>query len=182
MANRVPSIACIGVIGKANNPLHISLFPPEKRDSLQYSFLLSSCLDIFEIRLPHKTADQDFGLLQAIDERLAMYGWLTTTGVKFIAVVDMEGRAVDGGGSGGRDDGKINAAVGVRDADLKPVFRALQQAYINLLRNPFYEPDEHSPARPGQEKKLGSTQITSFKFIKEVQRIGETWSPGITTI
>jgi len=100
MGSRVPSIACIGVIGKhvrrhtydaledplssclQNNPLHISLFPPEERAPLEFSFLLSSCLDIFEARLPHKTADQDFGLLQAVDERLAMYGWLTNTGVK----------------------------------------------------------------------------------------------------
>lgn len=145
MSNRVPSIACIGVIGKSvsnfqtsikfnhksndcttsavifllnntqNNPLHISLFPPENRDALQFSFLLSSCLDIFEIRMPHKTADQDFGLLQAIDERLSMYGWLTNTGVKLIAVVDMEGRHATS------NDPKVNAAIGIRDADLKPV-------------------------------------------------------------
>jgi len=65
--------------------------------------------------MPHKTADQDFGLLQAIDERLAMYGWLTNTGVKIVAVVDMEGRPATS------SDPKISAAVGIRDADLKPV-------------------------------------------------------------
>jgi hypothetical protein len=98
-----------------NNPLHISLFPPGERDQLQYSFLLSSCLDIFEIRMPYKTSDQDFGLLQAIDERLAMYGWLTNTGVKFVAIVDMEGRPANS------NDPKVSAALGIRDADLKPV-------------------------------------------------------------
>jgi hypothetical protein len=91
------------------------LFPPGERDQLQYSFLLSSCLDIFEIRMPHKTADQDFGLLQAVDERLAMYGWLTNTGVKFVAIVDMEGRPATS------NDPKVSAALGIRDADLKPV-------------------------------------------------------------
>jgi hypothetical protein len=129
-----PSIACIGVIGKhvsrckysqatlgqnlswtQNNPLHISLFPAEERAPLEYQFLLSSCLDIFEARLPHKTADQDFGLLQAVDERLAMYGWLTNTGVKFVIVVDMEGRPATA------QDGKATTVVGLRDADLKPV-------------------------------------------------------------
>jgi hypothetical protein len=65
--------------------------------------------------MPYKTSDQDFGLLQAIDERLAMYGWLTNTGVKFVAIVDMEGRPATS------NDPKVNAALGIRDADLKPV-------------------------------------------------------------
>lgn len=97
-----------------NNPLHISLFPAEERAPLEFQFLLSSCLDIFEARLPHKTADQDFGLLQAVDERLAMYGWLTNTGVKIVIVVDMEGRPA------AALDSKSATAVGLRDADMKP--------------------------------------------------------------
>jgi hypothetical protein len=75
--------------------------------------MLSSCLDIFELRMPTKTADQDFGLLQAIDERLAMYGWLTNTGVKLVIIVDMEGRPAPA-------EGKISL-LGIRDSDLKPV-------------------------------------------------------------
>lgn len=94
--------------------MHISLFPPDQRDALEFSFLLSSCLDIFEARMPFKTVDQDFGLLQAVDERLAMYGWLTNTGIKFVIVVDMEGRSAPPGT-------KLNVAVGLRDSDLKPV-------------------------------------------------------------
>ncbi|KIV99264.1 uncharacterized protein PV09_09034 [Verruconis gallopava] len=173
MANRAPGIACIGFIGKANNPLHISLFPPKERDYLQYSFMLSSCLDLFELRMPHKTADQDFGLLQAIDERLAMYGWLTNTGVKIVIVVDMEGKPAPA-------DLKNQNILGLRDSDLKPAFKALQSAYINLLRNPFYNPDDHAPA-PGV-KRSGPTHITSPRFIKEVQRIGEAWAPGVTSL
>ncbi|KAF1960236.1 Sedlin [Byssothecium circinans] len=176
MSSRTPAIACIGIIGRHNNPLHISLFPPEERAPLEYQFLLSSCLDIFEARLPHKTADQDFGLLQAVDERLAMYGWLTNTGVKFVIVVDMEGRPAN------PLDNKISTAVGLRDADLKPAFRALQTAYIMLLRNPFYNPDEHSPVTANAEQRVGSTQITSRNFIKEVKRIGDAWAPGIANI
>ncbi|KZM25245.1 ATP binding [Ascochyta rabiei] len=180
MASKVPSICCIGYIGKHNNPLHISLFPAEERAPLEFQFLLSSCLDIFEARLPYKTADQDFGLLQAVDERLAMYGWLTNTGVKIVIVVDMEGRPATA------LDSKAATAVGLRDADLKPVgstrlskrlstdineaFRALQTAYIKLLRNPFYNPDEHSPVTANAEQKIGSTQITSRSFIQEVKQ------------
>lgn len=75
--------------------------------------MLSTCLDIFEARMPTKMVGQDFGLLQAIDERLAMYGWLTNTGVKFVIVVDMEGRA--------QQEGKNAAVLGLRNSDLTPV-------------------------------------------------------------
>jgi hypothetical protein len=137
--------------------------------------------------------DQDFGLLQAVDERLAMYGWLTNTGVKFVIVVDMEGRPATA------LDSKASTAVGLRDSDLKPVseimlivntpltglyqaFRALQTAYIMLLRNPFYNPDEHSPMSANAEQRVGSTQITSRKFIQEVKKIANAWAPGVTNI
>ncbi|KAK8212937.1 hypothetical protein M8818_003102 [Zalaria obscura] len=175
MANRSPAVACIGVIGRHNNPLHISLFPAEgeqePRNKLEFSFMLSTCLDIFEARMPTKMVGQDFGLLQAIDERLAMYGWLTNTGVKFVIVVDMEGRA--------QQEGKNAAVLGLRNSDLTPAFHALQTAYIRLLRNPFYSPDEHSPAHMNTHKQVGSTQITSKRFLQEVDRIGRSWYPGM---
>jgi hypothetical protein len=44
-----------------------------------------------------------------------MYGWLTNTGVKFVIVVDMEGKPA------AAQDGKSNTVIGLRDADLKPV-------------------------------------------------------------
>jgi hypothetical protein len=44
-----------------------------------------------------------------------MYGWLTNTGVKFVIVVDMEGRPAT------VLDSKTSTAVGLRDADMKPV-------------------------------------------------------------
>ena len=81
------------------------------------SFLLNSCLDIFDIRQNNNTIDQDLGLLQAVDERLATYGWLTNTGVKFVIVVDMAGRPYNP-----EEDRKKNPLVtGLRDSDLKPV-------------------------------------------------------------
>lgn len=76
--------------------------------------MLSSCLDIFEARLPSKSSGQDFGLLQAIDDRLAMYGWMTNTGAKFIIVVDMEGRLSTGPQS--------HLTSGLRTSDLTTVF------------------------------------------------------------
>lgn len=139
--------------------------------------LLYSCLDIFSLRAQAKTLDQDLGLLQAIDERLAAYGWLTNTGIKFIIVVDMMGRppAPD------EDKRKPPPVLGLRDAELKPAFRAVQTAYIHLMLNPFYAPDDRTPL---QIANYGgkSPEITSKKFINELQRIGKAWAPGITTI
>ncbi|KAI4737722.1 Sedlin [Aureobasidium sp. EXF-12298] len=173
---KTPAIACIGVIGRQNNPLHISIFPAEgekeERSKLDFSFMLSTCLDIFEARLPEKNVGQDFGLLQAIDERLAMYGWLTNTGVKLVIIVDMEARKSPA------NDTRTPPVLGLKNSDLTPAFQALQRAYINLLRNPFYTPEDHSPN--GQQS-AASTQITSRNFINEVNRIGRVWAPTIAS-
>ena len=65
--------------------------------------------------------------------------------------------------------------------DPDQAFRALQTAYIRLLQNPFYMPDDHTPmaVASGRGK---SSQIKSKKFMAEVERIGMTWRPGISVI
>ncbi|CZS98551.1 hypothetical protein WAI453_005735 [Rhynchosporium graminicola] len=173
----IPSIACLGVIGKNNNPLHITIFPSAPnntplRTPLQYSLLLSSTLDIFEARSKINTnsgggLSGDFGLLHAVDERLAAYGFETNTGVRFVAVVDMRGRIVSGGNQG------AGGGLGLREGEMKLVFRAMQAAYVQLLQNPFFDPDEHSPPTG-----RGGKKITSKKFGDDMRRIGENWMPG----
>jgi len=59
-------------------------------------------------------------------------------------------------------------------------FRALQAAYINMLRNPFYTPDE--PQAAGGDQKAASAQITSTSFIREVRRIADVWTVGVANI
>ncbi|RYP34527.1 hypothetical protein DL767_004239 [Monosporascus sp. MG133] len=211
MAAAIPSIACLGVIGRNNNPLHISIFPSYDghsttrahplRTPLQFSLLLSSTLDVFEARARHAAASGpgtmlsgDYGLLHAVDERLAAYGFETNTGVKFVAVVDMRGRpgrgsrpVVAGGGGGGGVAaaaataagaiGAVGGGVGLREGELKPVFKAMQTAYVRLLQNPFYDPDEHAPL-DGR----GGKQITSRRFSQEMRRIGEGWAPGVAIL
>ncbi|KAI9892270.1 MAG: hypothetical protein M1814_001729 [Vezdaea aestivalis] len=177
-----PALACIGIIGKQNNPLHISLFPPDSRSLLDFSLILSSTIDTFEARQKLQTVDQDFGLLEAVDENLACYGWLTNTGVKFVAVVDMVGRKEPMEGEELASRGKAAIITGLRDSDLKSVFRALQTAYIQLLQNPFYDPDELNPLGPNGEPKIGPVQITSRAFIRQVQKIGMAWAPGVQNL
>lgn len=106
---------CTDLFAK-DEPLHISLFPPYLDSIIEFSFLLNSCLDIFETRQKQTAIDQDLGLLQAVDERLAAYGWLTTTGVKILVIVDVVGQVPVGPG---RSTGA--AMAGLRDSDLKPV-------------------------------------------------------------
>ncbi|KAI1453687.1 snare-like protein [Annulohypoxylon moriforme] len=222
MAAAIPSIACLGVIGRNNNPLHITIFPSYDfatnkraplRTPLQFSLLLSSTLDVFEARrrASSTSASQsgsgagsagtaapivtgDFGLLHAVDERLAAYGFETNTGVKFVAVVDMRGRFAAGsaagfgagaGGAGGERTmsmgvgAGVRGGVGLREQELRVVFRAMQTAYVRLLQNPFYDPDEHAPLVPAAG---GGKRITSRKFAEEMRRIGEGWAPGVTSL
>ncbi|KAK3995764.1 Longin-like domain-containing protein [Cladorrhinum sp. PSN332] len=187
MATALPSIACLGVIGRNNNPLHVAIFPSHDqvtntfrpvRTPLQFSLLLSSTLDVFELRARQHAAagtglTGDFGLLHAVDERLAAYGFETNTGVRFVVVVDMRGKPAKGGGptAGG------GTGNGLREGEMRPVFKAMQAAYVRLMQNPFYDPDEHTPGGGGPGKK-----ITSRKFEEEIRRIGEGWTAGVTSL
>ncbi|KAL8841063.1 MAG: hypothetical protein Q9170_001088 [Blastenia crenularia] len=157
-----------------DNPLHIALFPPHLSAQgayLEFSFLLNASLDIFERRTrdPNRV-DQDLGMLQAIDERLSIWGWETGTGTKFAAVVDMWGK-----------EGRPISRLGVKGEDVKPAFKALQTAYIRLLQNPFYTPDDHTPAAVQSGRGRGG-EITSQRFIDEVKRIGDMWRPGLEKV
>ena len=79
------------------------------------------------------------------------------------------------------DKKKAPPIVGLRDSDLKPAFRALQTAYIQLLQNPFYQPENRSPMALANS--VGrSAEITNARFIREVKRIGGVWAPGVSNI
>ncbi|KAJ4856078.1 hypothetical protein T069G_09446 [Trichoderma breve] len=192
MSAAIPSVACLGVIGRNNNPLHISIFPSYDptanaftpiRNPLQFSLLLSSTIDVFDLRSKTSTASGDFGLLHAIDDRLAAYGFETNTGVRMVCIVDMRGRRVEAGASSTSASATAarssvgSVGAGLRDSEIKPVFRAMQSAYVRLLQNPFYDPDEHAPLGG-----KGGRRITSKKFGDDMKRIGEAWTPGVTTL
>lgn len=175
-----PAIACIGIIGQHDNPLHITLFSPHEQEELQMHFLLNSSLDIFDIRLRDKLVEQDLGLLHAVDERLATYGWLTNTGIKFIIAIDMMGRPPPETPPNTQAR-NLQPVLGLRDSDLKPAFRAIHNAYIALLMNPFFAPETRTPIQTMHATGKGA-EITSKKFTAEMRRIGQAWYPGIATL
>ena len=95
-----------------------------------------------------------------------------------MAVVDMRGRSAGGLGGLGGDAGKgSGAGMGLREGEMKVVFRAMQAAYVRLLQNPFYEPDEHSPSTG-----RGGKKISSKRFADDMRRIGEAWVPGVGSV
>ncbi|KAL1953712.1 hypothetical protein VTO42DRAFT_2347 [Malbranchea cinnamomea] len=128
------TIACIGVIGRSNELLHISVFPPHESLQFKFSLILNSCLDIIEMKQQHVSVDQDLGLLHVLDEKFAAYGWLTNTGVKFILIVDMLPKSSSHDGNGR----ELLLQTDLQQADLRPVFQALQSAHIKLSQNPFH--------------------------------------------
>jgi len=72
---------------------------------------VNATLDVFQARQPSKTGgDSDFGLLYAVDDACALYGWITNTGAKFVVAVEtpvLEGVEAEG--------------VGVREGEMKGV-------------------------------------------------------------
>ena len=62
---------------------------------------------------------------------------------------------------------------------LLQAFRALQTAYIRLLQNPFYVPDDHTPMAAANGTRGKGGMITSRKFIQDIERIGNAWRPGL---
>ncbi|KAK9364759.1 Sedlin, N-terminal conserved region-domain-containing protein [Lipomyces kononenkoae] len=150
----VSRIYLVALMGRENNPLYVRDFVPEtastpisrepepagngdsgsveavstkistSRDrELRFQFLAHISLDVFAARLPQKTSDSDFGLLFVQDE-IAMYGWMTNTGVKIVL---------------GFASGEI---IG---NEIRSIFRAIHFAYISLVCNPFYSVDERRP-------------------------------------
>ncbi|CAO3702463.1 unnamed protein product [Rhizopus stolonifer] len=105
-------INCIALIGK-------QYFSP----NLKYHYIAHTFIDVIEERVSNgpKNLDLYLGLLYAMED-LAVYGYITNTRVKIIAVASVT-------------DGII------RDADMKSLFRKIHQAYVTNVCNPFYNID-----------------------------------------
>ncbi|KAK7203622.1 Sedlin, N-terminal conserved region-domain-containing protein [Myxozyma melibiosi] len=129
------AIRLLALMGRENNPLYVRSFDrdtdsdtdPDRFNSakadLRYHFLAHIALDVFAARLPSKSADSDFGLL-FVQDGIAIYGWMTNTGVKIVL---------------GFSSGEV---IG---SEIRSIFRAIHFAYISLVCNAFYSVDERRP-------------------------------------
>ena len=81
--------------------------------------MLNTSLDIFDVRTrDHNRVDQDLGMLQAIDDKLSIWGWQTGTGTKFAVIVNAQGKV---GGKSSMVDSGTRVSKGVGDGDLRVV-------------------------------------------------------------
>ncbi|CEG49077.1 trafficking protein particle complex subunit 2-like protein [Plasmopara halstedii] len=83
-------IACVAVIGAANNPLYIRTFGEESED-LGFHYVAHVSLDVIEekMRCAAVTASKDdmyLGFLGPIED-YRVFGYVTNTSVKFVVVL-----------------------------------------------------------------------------------------------
>eukprot|EP00041_Stephanoeca_diplocostata_P008424 m.125138 g.125138 ORF g.125138 m.125138 type:complete len:162 (+) comp17316_c0_seq3:108-593(+) len=114
------ALSCVAVIGQQNNPLFFKTAVSDPTLALQHAVF--SSLDVIEEKVlangKSPTADRDMflGLLFPSDEH-RLYGYVTSTNIKFVLVV-----------------GDPNIA----DRKIRELFKTLHDFYIKLVCNPFY--------------------------------------------
>ncbi|BGP55650.1 hypothetical protein JCM8202_002115 [Rhodotorula sphaerocarpa] len=115
------AILSIAVLGKQGNPLFLESYASRRGGlaDLKWHYAAHTALDFFEEReLPaYKTTDCYLGMLYAMED-YAVYGYQTNTRVKFVLAIAL-------------------ADAVIRDVDVRTIFRAIHNAYIGQLSNPF---------------------------------------------
>ncbi|PRW39361.1 Trafficking particle complex subunit 2 [Chlorella sorokiniana] len=117
-------IVAAAVIAPNNSPLYLSTFGGED-DSARLSTLVHCSLDVVEEKVaaglrgtaPGDGPDAYLGLLSAEDE-LKVFGFVTNTRVKLVAVVD---------------------DPVVKDDEMRAIFRRMHAAFVDAVSNPFYQ-------------------------------------------
>mmetsp|Transcript_57333 Transcript_57333/g.150569 ORF Transcript_57333/g.150569 Transcript_57333/m.150569 type:complete len:158 (+) Transcript_57333:35-508(+) len=133
-------LASIAVLGTENNPLYIRAYDKrgqqdQSQDNLlRFHFIVHTALDFVEEKIAAQKSAQPsggggsaaaskqdpyLGLLYPIED-LRVYGYASTTKVKFIAVLDDEE---------------------VKDSEMRAFFRRLHGLYVDTVSNPFHSPD-----------------------------------------
>ncbi|GAA5896208.1 hypothetical protein JCM8208_007558 [Rhodotorula glutinis] len=148
------AILSLAVVGKHGNPLFVGSYSNRSggQSDLKWHYAAHTALDYFDEReLPQaKTTESYLGLLYAMED-YAVYGYQTNTRVKFILALSL-------------------ADALIRDVDVKTIFRAMHNAYISYLSNPFTSPANDNPA-------VLAPPIRSVKFAKAMAAIAGRTSP-----
>ncbi|KAJ8294085.1 Trafficking protein particle complex subunit 2-like protein [Rhodotorula toruloides] len=147
------SILSIAVLGRHGNPLFLESYSSRRggQADLKWHYAASTALDFFEEReLPAaKTTESYLGMLFAMED-YAVYGYQTNTRIKFVLAIAL-------------------ADAVVRDLDVKTIFRAIHNAYIAHISNPFTSAETDNPA-------AFAAPIRSAKFKRAMDAIAGTSS------
>ncbi|KAL8293688.1 hypothetical protein RQP46_000389 [Phenoliferia psychrophenolica] len=148
-------VLAIAVLGKHGNPLFLKSYSTRQgaEADLKWHYAAHTALDFFEEReLPAaKTTEAYLGLLYAMED-YAVYGYQTNTRIKFVVVLAL-------------------ADAVVRDLDVKTLFRAIHNAYVSHISNPFTSTETENPS-------LLAPPIRSLKFARAMDTVaGE--SPAV---
>ncbi|CAD7698312.1 unnamed protein product [Ostreobium quekettii] len=116
-------IVCAAVIGQANNPLYIRCFLDESSESaLKFHYIVHCSLDAIEEKVlapkrnPAELQEAYLGLLYPTED-CKVFGYVTSTHIKFVLVVD---------------------DAPFKEDDIQLIFRRFHHAYVNAVSNPFY--------------------------------------------
>ena len=114
-------IACVAIIGRANNLLFIRSFNSQV-DQLRFHFIVHSALDIIEDKLQEQSGSalNYLGLLYPTED-FKVYGFRTNTNAKIVVVVD---------------------DLDTKDTDVRAFIERMNGLYVKAVCNPFYTMNE----------------------------------------
>ncbi|CAO1625581.1 unnamed protein product [Jaminaea pallidilutea] len=161
-------IQCLAVLSASNAPLYLRSFGKDdqrhQQADLRYHFIAHGALDVVDERTSTRNTEQYLGLLLTLED-LAIYGFTTSTRVKFLVMVT------------------ISDAI-VKDLDMITIFRAMHTSYLSHVSNPFHSisapllPSKQTSAPlPPSEANLppGRRSIRSPLFERRMEKIAG-WS------
>ncbi|KAH3764564.1 Trafficking protein particle complex subunit [Pelomyxa schiedti] len=122
-------VACVAVVGKNNNPLYIRAFK-EQEDKLKFHYIVHTSLDVVEEKLSttpstgsggkNDAPSSYLGLLFPTEEH-KVYGYITCTKNKFIAVID---------------------DIDIKDNQMKAFFKQFHSIFADAMCTPFQTSDK----------------------------------------
>ncbi|KAH9129720.1 hypothetical protein LEN26_005426 [Aphanomyces euteiches] len=127
-------IACVAIVGANNNPLFVRSF--EEEDELSFHYIAHVALDIVEERVKQSRDDMYLGFLGPVED-FRVYGYITNTAVKFLAVVP---------------------DAPVKESELRAFFAEVHKLYVNAMSNPFTQLGERITSNKFQTKVHGLVQ------------------------
>ncbi|GAA5996567.1 trafficking protein particle complex subunit 2-like protein [Rhodotorula paludigena] len=124
------AVLSIAVLGRQGNPLFLESYSQRQGGTadLKWHYAAHTALDFFDEREAPaaKSTESYLGLLYAMED-YAVYGYQTNTRIKFVLALAL-------------------ADAVIRDVDVKTIFRAIHNAYIAHLSNPFTAAESDNPA------------------------------------